>query len=440
MAQTVSLDDLRATFEAPLGDVGEPPERVIEELARHADPGTVATTGPRFLGFVIGGTVPASIGADWLVSAWDQNSGLYAVAPAVSVIEDVTATWLLDLLDLPSDASVGFVTGCQMANCTALAAARNEVLHRVGWNVEAKGLRGAPRVDVVIAEEAHATIHTSLRLLGLGAETPKRVPCDEQGRILPDALESVLALLDGPTIVCAQAGNVNSGAFDPLDRVVEIAHRYGAWVHVDGAFGLWAAVSPRHAHLLAGHRGADSWSTDAHKWPNVPYDCGAVIVADSVAHRRAMSIDASYLVKVGAARDPLDWVPEFSRRARAVPLYAALRSLGRRGVRELVERGCDNARLAAELLARDERVEILNEVVLNQVLMRFSAGDHAAADLSAEVVRRVLDEGVCWLGGTRWKGESALRFSVANWSTTASDVGAAVGSVRRALDEATGGA
>jgi glutamate/tyrosine decarboxylase-like PLP-dependent enzyme len=440
--EATTPEALRAAFMEPLPRDGMDAASVVRDLARLAEPGLVASPGPRFFGFVIGGTVPAAIGADWLVSAWDQNSGLYAAAPAVSVIEEVTAGWLLELLDLPADASVGFVTGCQMANCTALAAARNGVLSRAGWDVEAAGLEGAPRVNVVIAEEAHATILTSLRLLGLGAERARRVECDAQGRMLPAALEATLAGVEGATIVCAQAGNVNSGAFDPLDRVVEVAHRHDAWVHVDGAFGLWAAASPEHAALLAGHRGADSWSTDAHKWPNVPYDCGVAIVADAAAHRRALSVDASYLVKEGAARDPLDWVPEFSRRGRAVPLYAALRSLGARGVRELVERCCAHARLFAELLSADPRVEILNDVVLNQVLVRFRAAGWEGDRLLAAVLRGVREEGVCWLGGTRWRGEAAMRISVANWSTTAADVERSAASVLRALDgaiEAGGG-
>jgi glutamate/tyrosine decarboxylase-like PLP-dependent enzyme len=436
VAERATLADLRQAFATELPSGGEDPLAVIEHLAGAAEPGLVASPGPRFFGFVIGGAVPASIAADWLVSAWDQNSGLYAAAPAVSVIEEVTAGWLLALLDLPPSASVGFVTGCQMANCTALAAARNEVLARAGWDVESDGLQGAPRLEVVVAEEAHATIFTSLRLLGLGRERARRVACDAQGRMVPAALAEALADLAGPTIVCAQAGNVNSGAFDPLEEVIDIAHRHGAWVHVDGAFGLWAAASPRYAGLLAGHRGADSWSTDAHKWPNVPYDCGVVIVADAAAHRRAMSVDASYLAKSASARDPLDWVPEFSRRGRSVPLYAALRSLGASGVREIVERCAEAARTAAELLAADARVEILNDVVLNQVLVGFGGSGEARQRLTDHVVRHVQRSGDCWVGGTRWRGEAALRFSVSNWSTTRADVERSVAAILRALDAA----
>ena len=438
VAEVATLDSLNEAFFETLPETGDDAALVIERLAAAAEPGLVASSGPRFFGFVIGGAIPASIAADWLVSAWDQNSGLYAAAPAVSVIEEVTARWILSLLDLPSGASVGFVTGCQMANCTALAAARNALLARVGWDVEAEGLQGAPRLHVVVPEEAHATILTSLRLLGLGSDRAVRVRCDEQGRMVPAELEETLRRLEGPTVVCAQAGNVNSGAFDPLDEVVEMAHRRDAWVHVDGAFGLWAAASPAYAALLRGHRGADSWSTDAHKWPNVPYDCGIVVVADRAAHRRAMSVDASYLEKAsGTARDGLDWAPEFSRRGRAVPLYAALKTLGVAGVRKMVEGCAAAARTAADLLAADDRIEVLNEVVLNQVLVRFDVAGRQGSELTDQVIRRIQRQGTCWVGGTCWRGEAAMRFSVANWSTTRGDVERAVSAIVQALDEVT---
>lgn len=422
VAERATLEELRTSFRGPVPEEGEDPLETIDYLARAAEPGLVASTGPRFFGFVIGGTTPVAMAADWLATAWDQNSGLYAVAPAVSVMEEAASEWLLDLLDLPAAASVGFVTGCQMANFTALAAARNELLRREGWEVEGAGLYGAPVIHVVLAEEAHATIHTSLRMLGLGGERTHHVECDEQGRMIPAALQSCLAGLDGPIVVCAQAGNVNSGAFDPLSEVVEISRRSNAWVHVDGAFGLWAAVSPTRRALLDGCREADSWSTDAHKWLNVPYDSGIVVIADAAAHRRAMSVDASYLEKSGAARDPLDWVPEFSRRGRGVPVWATLRSLGRTGVREMVERCCEGAVRMAELLAEHPQVEVLNDVVLNQVLVGFGGEGERGDRLTGRVIRRVQADGVCWLGGTSWRGRTAMRVSVSNWSTTRSDV------------------
>jgi glutamate/tyrosine decarboxylase-like PLP-dependent enzyme len=434
VAERAGLEELRASFCDELPEEGESPLETIDYLATQAEPGLVASTGPRFFGFVIGGSLPVGVAADWLTAAWDQNSGLYAVAPAVSVIEEAVSDWLLDLLELPPDASVGFVTGCQMANFTALAAARNELLRREGWEVEGAGLYGAPVINVVLAQEAHATIHTSLRMLGLGGDRVSYVECDGQGRMIPTALESCLAGLDGPSIVCAQAGNVNSGAFDPLRAVVEISRRSNAWVHVDGAFGLWAALSPAHRELVDGCREADSWSTDAHKWLNVPYDSGIVFVADAAAHRRAMSVDASYLKKSGAARDPLDWVPEFSRRGRGVPVWATLRSLGRKGIRELVERCCEGAVRMAEVLAEHQEVEILNDVVLNQVLVRFGGEGERGDRLTGRVIRQIQEDGVCWLGGTNWRGRPAMRVSVSNWSTTRSDVERSARAVLSALE------
>ena len=414
-----SLADLRRALALPLADAGVPPVQVIDELARAADPGIVAMAGPRYFGFVIGGSLPVATAADWLTAAWDQNAGLYVDSPAAAIVEDVAAGWLLDLFGLPQTASVGFVTGGQMANFTCLAAARHAVLDRAGWDVEERGLQGAPTVNVVVGEEAHATIFASLRFLGLGAATARRVATDAQGRMRADALREVLAKISGPTIVCAQAGNVNTGAFDPLEEIASLARARDAWLHVDGAFGLWAAASPAHRHLTTGVAAADSWASDGHKWLNVPYDSGFAIVKDPAVHRAAMSIGAAYLVAGDAARrDALDWVPELSRRARGFPVYAALRFLGRRGVAELVERCCTLARRMAERLAAAPGIAVLNDVVLNQVLVRFGDSD----DVTRAVIERVQEDGTCWLAGTTWHGKGAMRVSVCNWSTTAGDI------------------
>jgi glutamate/tyrosine decarboxylase-like PLP-dependent enzyme len=418
-----TVGQLRANLGAPLADEGVPPCQAIEDLARAAEPGLVGSAGPRYFGFVIGGSLPAALAADWLTSAWDQNAGLYATSPAASVVEEIAAGWLLELLGLPPGAGVGFVTGCQMANFVGLAAGRHAVLARAGWNVEEDGLHGAPAVNVVVGAEAHVTILSSLSMLGLGSRRARAVAADGQGRLRPDELRRVLADCQGPTIVCAQAGNVNTGAFDPLEEIAAAAHERGAWLHVDGAFGLWAAASPERRGLLRGVERADSWATDAHKWLNVPYDCGLAVVADAAAHRAALTARASYLVhSAGAERDPFEWAPEFSRRARGFTVYAALRSLGRRGVAEMVERCCRAARRMADRLGAARGVSILNEVVLNQVLVRFAppAGGDGGAFTRA-VIARVQQEGVCWLGGTRWHEQDAMRISVSGWATTDDD-------------------
>ncbi|PYO37025.1 MAG: aspartate aminotransferase family protein [Gemmatimonadetes bacterium] len=416
--------ELTAALGGPLPEDGVDAARVVADLARAADPGIVASAGPRYFGFVVGGSLPAAVGADWLTTAWDQNAGIYVLSPAAAVVEDVAAGWLLDLFGLPASASVGFVTGCQMANATCLAAARTAVLRRASWDVEQRGLFGAPEIEVIVGGDAHVTIFTSLRLLGLGAARVRTVAADEQGRMRPEALRDALAGGTGPAIVCAQLGNVNTGACDPLEELAPLARARGAWLHVDGAFGLWAATSPRHRHHTAGAARADSWATDAHKWLNVPYDSGVAIVADSAAHRAAFTATAAYLVKGGdGRRDAEDWTPEFSRRARGFPVYAALRALGRRGVAALVDRCCDLARLMATRLRAVPGAEILNDVVLNQVLVRFrpSGGGDPGAFTQA-VITRVQQDGTCWLGGTTWRGSPAMRISVSNWSTTAADV------------------
>lgn len=413
-----SREELVALLGGALMEQGEEPERTIDVLARAGEQGTMASAGPRYFGFVIGGSLPVTVASDWLTTTWDQNSGLYATSPIASVVEDIAAEWLLDLFALPRTASVGFVTGCQMANFTGLAAGRNHVLQQTGWNVEEDGLTGAPPINIVVSDEAHVTIFAGLRMLGLGSRNVKRIAADEQGRMRAELLQELLPTLSGPTIICAQAGNVNTGSFDPIAQIAELARAFGAWLHVDGAFGLWAAASSGLQELLKGIELADSWATDGHKWLNLPYDSGISICAHPDAHRAAMGSSAAYLINADAARDPYLYTPEFSRRARGVNVYAALRSLGRNGVRELVERCCAHAGLFAELLARDPRVKILNDVVLNQVLVRFGDDD----ELTRAVISRVQEEGTCWLSGTTWHDMAAMRISVSNWSTTMDDV------------------
>ena len=425
---TVTLEAMRAALGGDLPERGAPPEKVVARLAEAADPGIVASAGPRYFGFVVGGSLPAAVGADWLTTVWDQNAGLYVLSPANSVCEESAGRWIVELLGLPAATSVGFVTGCQAANFSALAAARHEVLDRHGWDVETRGLFGAPEIEVVVSEEAHVTVHTALQMLGLGRDRVRKVPCDGQGRMVAAKLVETLGPLAGrPTIVCAQAGNVNTGAIDPLEEIGALCREQGAWFHVDGAFGLWAAASPALAPRLAGVARADSWATDAHKWLNVPYDSGIVLCAHPAAHRAALTTSASYLVQTqGAERDPFEWTPEFSRRARGFAVWAALQSLGRRGVADLVERSCAQARRFAELLGAEAGIEILNEVVLNQVLVRFAppgGGDAAATDeFTRAVVRRVQETGTLWLSGTTWQGRAAMRISVCNWSTGKADV------------------
>src|SRR5579864_3785750 len=414
-------EQLRNALRAPLPEQGVDASAVIEQLAAAAEPGLVASTGPRYFGFVIGGSLPVTTAADWLATAWDQNAGLYATSPAASVVEEVAAEWLLELLGLPSNTSVGFVTGCGMANFTALAAARHHVLQKAGWDAEEDGLQGAPQVNVIVGEEVHVTVITALRMLGLGARKVRRVPTDGQGRMIASGLRTIISDCNGPTIVCVQAGNVNTGAFDPLEEIAEITRSHAggsAWIHLDGAFGLWAAASERLRHLVKGADKCDSWATDAHKWLNVPYDSGLVMTAHPEAHRAAMTTSAAYLVQSSRERDPFEWTPEFSRRARGFAMYAALKNLGRSGVRDLVERCCARAKQAADLLGAHKGVEILNEIVLNQVLVRFQNSDEE----TRAVIARVQQDGTCWLGGTTWHGMAAMRISVSNWSTTERDI------------------
>jgi glutamate/tyrosine decarboxylase-like PLP-dependent enzyme len=429
---TAGPDELLKTLGGPLPDGPSDPAEVVELLASGADPGLVGSAGPRFFGFVIGGGVPAALGADWLTSAWDQNAGLLIASPAAGVVETVAASWALDLLGLPADASVGFVTGATMANFTALAAARHHVLGEAGWDVERDGIQDAPRVHAVAGEERHVTLDLALRYLGFGTGRTHLVPADGQGRMRADALRETLARCDGPTIVCAQAGNVNTGALDPVGEICEASHTRGAWVHVDGAFGLWAAASPPQRHLTAGVELADSWATDAHKWLNVPYDCGLGGCFLPSPPPDALRTTASYLPRAEGARDGGDWAPEVSRRARGFTVWAALRSLGRSGVADLVDRCCAHARRFAERLDAEPGIEVLNEVVLNQTLIRFldPGGDHDAR--TRAVVERVQRDGTAWLGSTFWHGMAAMRISVSGWATTTDDVDRTVDAILRA--------
>ena len=399
-------------FDEPLpaepGSAGET-LRLLDEVG---SPATTAMAGRRFFGFVIGGSIPVTVASSWLATAWDQNTGLYRPTPGTAQLEQVALRWLLELLGLPRECGAGFVTGATVANFTALAAARHAVLARVGWNVEANGLFGAPPVTVIVSAESHPSVTKSLGLLGLGRSRVVAVPVDGQGRIKLDAFPAVA----GPTIVCLQAGNVNTGSFDPIGAICERLRGTGAWIHVDGAFGLWAAAAPSRAPLVSGIGQADSWATDAHKWLNVPYDCGLAFVRDPHALKAAMAITAEYLPTQNEQRNPGDFTPELSRRARGVDVWAALRTLGRAGVAEMIERNCAQARRFAEGLAA-AGYEILNEVVLNQVLVSFGSPEQ-----TRRVIEAIQAEGTCWVGITVWQGRTAMRISVSSWATTDADV------------------
>ena len=411
-----------SALDEPLPERPTPPEEVIRQLDEVCSPATMAMAGPRFFGFVIGGSLPVALAANWLAGAWDQNSALYNVTPATAELERVALRWLLDLFGLPATCGGGFVTGATVANFTALAAARHGVLARAGWDVEADGLIGAPPVTIVVGDEAHPTLFKALGLVGLGRKRVVRVPADAQGRIRAGALPR----LSGPTIVCAQAGNLHSGAFDPLPAICDWAHATDAWVHVDGAFGLWAAAVPALAGLTAGVAEADSWAVDFHKWLNVPYDSGIAIVRDANALRAAMAITAEYLPTDSPVRNPSDFTPELSRRARGVEVWAALRALGREGVIDLIERTRRHARRFAEGLT-DAGYEVLNEVALNQVTVVF--GD---AEQTARVVAAIQADGTCYCGPTVWQGQPAVRISVSSWATTDEDVEQSLAAMIRA--------
>lgn len=425
-------DEIRDLIGGTLPDKGTPPEEVVAALGRDLEPFITTHASGRFFGFVIGGLHPASYGAELLVSTWDQNAGLYAVTPGVAAVEAIAAEWVLELLDLPRESSVGFVTGGQMANFTCLAAARDAVLRDAGWDVESDGLYGAPRVNVVVKSEKHSTVARALRYLGLGFSSATEVGSDAESRMDPKALEETLRGLEGPTIICVEAGNVNTGAFDAFDAVADAADAHRArgnptWVHADGAVGLWARASRDHHSIVEGLDRLDSWSTDAHKLLNVAYDSGIAICKDSPAHRAAMSVQASYLIhSEGDKRDPMDWNPEFSRRARGVGVYATLRSLGREGVEDLVERACRMAKRFTDALRDTGRVEILNDVAFNQVLVRWLSEDGDHDSFNDRVIERVQADGTAFFSGTTYAGQRLMRISVSDWATDEDDVDRAV--------------
>lgn len=437
---TASLDDLRSRINVPLTDAGIASEQVIDELAGACEGGIVGSAGPRFFGFVIGGSLPAALAADWLTSAWDQNAGLYVIGPAASLVEEVAANWLKSLFGLPAEASFAFVTGCQMAHVTCLAAARHRVLQRVGWDVERDGLTGAPEIRILTSTEQHATVPRATRLLGLGTACVDTLPCDDQGRLRADALESALKNRAGkPTIVVLQAGDLNRGAFDDFRALIPLAHSHDAWVHVDGAMGLWCAASSKHRGLLAGANDADSWSTDGHKWLNVPYDCGYAFIRDAEAHYASQSVHSSYLVQGAGARDQVDWTPEFSRRARGFATYAALRQLGRDGVAELVDRCCAIARELIERMGALPGAAALCESLINQGMVRFfdprpNATDADHDRITDAVIIGVRATGEAFFTPTTWHGVRAMRISVSNWQTTAEDVEPVVACVARVFE------
>jgi len=419
------VPDVAAALGLDLPDGPTEPAEVIDLLARTVEPGLTAMPSGRFFGFVIGGTHPAGIAADWLTSAWDQNAGLRTLTPAATAVDDIAEAWVLELLGLPEGSAVGFVTGGTMANFTCLAAGRDAVLTRAGWDVGALGLVGSPGVRVLVGEERHASVDLVLRYLGLGA--PEAVTADDQGRIDPTALRRLLEAGDGrPTMVALQAGNIHSGAFDPFPEAIAVAHEHGAWVHVDGAFGLFAGASPAYRHLVEGYENADSWATDAHKTLNVPYDCGVAIVRDPQALRAAMSMHGDYLIH-DAAGDPFEKVPELSRRGRAFTVWAVLRSLGGSGVAELVERLAGHAGAFADGIAAIEGAEVLNDVVFTQVCATF--GDDGR---TLDVVRRMLEDGTAWTSGSVWRERAVLRISVSNWSTSDADVERTLDALRAA--------
>src|SRR5260370_40454360 len=422
--------ELRWALGGPLQDELLPAAQVIDQLAVGAEKGLVATAGPRFFGLVIGGSSDAAVAADWLTSACDQNCGVSVLSRALCSCEETAARWTLELLGLPRTASVGFVAGAQMANFTALAAARGEVLRRAGWDVEQDGLSGAPELSLIAGAEVHVTVARAVRFLGLGERKLVRVEVDAQGRMRPQALATALRGVRGPCIVCAQSGNINSGAFNPLDQITPLCREKGAWLHVDGAFGLWAAAAPGTRDLVRGVELADSWATDAHKLLNVPYDSGIVMVASADAHRRAMTATAEYLVRQeGPERDGFEYVPEFSRRGRGFAVWAQLRALGRRGVAGLVERTCALARRAAEGFAKIPGARVVNEVVFDQVLVAFDGGKETLDRVCA----RIQADGTCWAAGSAWRGMPVLRFSISGAATSESDIDRSVAAVARAL-------
>ncbi|QRM56930.1 aminotransferase class V-fold PLP-dependent enzyme [Sinorhizobium sp. BG8] len=426
-----------AAFSEPLPVEACEPEAVIADLVSRAEAGLHLMVGPRFFGWVIGGSHPAGVAADMLTSAWGQNAGNHVAAPSASAVETVAARWLLELLDLPRESSVGFVTGATIANFTCLAAARGAVLRRVGWDPDANGLFGAPPVSVLIGDDAHTTVFSALQYLGLGHDRVVRLPTDREGRIRPDAFAALMAAIEGPCIVILQAGQINSGAFDDFSTLVPIARERGAWIHVDGAFGLWAQVTPALRHLSRGVDLADSWATDGHKWLQTPYDCGYAIVRDEAAHRRAMTIAASYLPTASMGeRDPSHYVPELSRRARGFATWAMIKHLGREGIARMVERNCRAAAALAEALGQHPDIAVINSVDLNQMIIRFGASlePERGDRLTRAVIAAIQEEGEIFTGGAEWRGLQVMRLSISNYQTDEVEAERAATAIKQALD------
>lgn len=434
IATTATIAELQARLGKPLPEAGLPAEAVIDELVRDAEGGLMGSGSGRFFGWVIGGTLPAALAADWLTSAWDQNAASNLTAPAEAVVEQVCGDWAKEMFGLPKSASFAFVTGCQMAHTTALAAARHKLLRDRGWDVEAKGLSGAPPLRILTTENRHESILRSARLLGVGTDAIVYVRADNSGRIEMRALEDALSRTDGgPTVVCLQAGDLNTGVFDPFEPACRLAHAAKAWVHVDGAFGLWAALSERHRHLVAGVQLADSWATDGHKWLNLPFDSGLVFVADAAAHRASFAQDTSYSVPTEQVRNQKDWNPEWSRRGRGFPFYAGVRALGRAGIGAMVDRCCAHAERLVHEIGQLDGAEIVAPPVINQGLVRFLGPDGNHDAFTDKVIRRIQDDGVAWFGGVTWGGMRVMRISVCNWLTSDDDITRTVASVRKVL-------
>ena len=436
---TADLDQLRERFARPLPQAGTDPVTVIDDLVRDADGGIIGSAGGRFFAWVIGGTLPAALAADWLTSVWDQNAAIHACGPAEAVIEEVAGGWLKELFGLPQTASFAFVTGTQMAHLTCLGAARHRLLKRAGWDVEEQGFAGAPAIRIVTSSERHGSIERAIRILGFGMRAVTALPCNDQGQLEPGALERALESGDRqPTIVVLQAGDLNIGAFDCFADLIPVARCHGAWVHVDGAFGLWAAASPKYRHLLRGVELADSWTNDGHKWLNTPFDCGYAFIADAEAHRGAFSHRTSYTMLVGDARDEIDWNPEWSRRGRCVPTYAALRQLGRVGIAELVERTCAHAHALVTRIGSLPGAQVVREPKINQGLVRFldpraDATEQDHDRRTDETIARIVATGEAFFGGTTWRGKGCMRVSVCNWQTSEADVDRAVRATHRVL-------